>query len=245
MQKFADKLPRDDLKKFAKEVGKKLVASDFKNKRVEDPTKISEKQEKKVKSYVREYFEKAVAKKKEMDKRKKEKAASSSSSSKDKDSITNGNGVKGEPEPDLAKDESDTDMSDDEKSDPLPATPFLSEFADLKRKREESEFGTPGDDADSNKRLKEEESDLPSPPPPPPPPPADSMLFTDGIADEHDHMHVEHVKEETEEDREMRKQEEDLMRENEEAMMMDMDGSLKAEESLHNGLPERKGVLSH
>lgn len=243
MQKFADKLPREDLKKFAKEVGKKLVASDFKNKRVEDPTKISEKQEKKVKSYVREYFEKAVAKKREMDKRKNEKAASGSSSSKDKDSVTNGNGVMDEPEADLTKDESDIDMSDDEKSDPLPATPSFSESTDLKRKREESEFGTPGDDADSNKRLKEDESDLPSPPPPPPPPPVDSMPFMEGADDEH--LHVEHVKEETEEDREMRKQEEDLMRENEEAMMMDMDGSLKAEESLHNGLPERKGVLSH
>ncbi|KAI1005801.1 Histone-lysine N-methyltransferase, H3 lysine-36 specific [Podosphaera aphanis] len=73
MQKFRHKLPKEDLKKFAKEVGKKLVASDFKNKRVENPTKISLKQEQKVKSYVRAYFEKAVAKKEELDRRKKEK----------------------------------------------------------------------------------------------------------------------------------------------------------------------------
>src|ERR1700709_1176274 len=70
MQKFASQLPKDDLKKFAKGGGKKLVASDFKNGRVEDPTKISEKQEKKVKSYVRQFFEKAVEKKKELDKKK-------------------------------------------------------------------------------------------------------------------------------------------------------------------------------
>ncbi|CZR54666.1 related to histone-lysine N-methyltransferase [Phialocephala subalpina] len=75
MQKFTKQLSKDDLKKFAKEVGKKLVASDFKNNRVEDPTKISEKQEKKVKKYVRDYFEKAVEKKKAIDKRKKEKEA--------------------------------------------------------------------------------------------------------------------------------------------------------------------------
>jgi histone-lysine N-methyltransferase SETD2 len=73
MQKFTKQLPKDDLKKFAKEVGKKLVASDFKNGRIDDPTKISEKQEKKVKAYVRQFFEKAVEKKKELDKRKKEK----------------------------------------------------------------------------------------------------------------------------------------------------------------------------
>ena len=72
MQKFTKELPRDDLKKFAKEVAKKLVASDFKNGRVDDPNKISQKQEKKVKAYVRQFFEKAVEKRKELDKRKKE-----------------------------------------------------------------------------------------------------------------------------------------------------------------------------
>jgi hypothetical protein len=272
MQKFTNHLPKDDLKKFAKEVGKKLVASDFKNNRVEDPTKISEKQEKKVKKYVREYFEKAVEKKKAIDKRKKETAAAASASDP-KDAGVNGigekvdghNGTKDakdglEPEAELLKEESDVEMSDDEDKDPIPKTPSFTDSSDLKRKREESEFGTPGDDTDS-KRLKEEDDstvDI-SPPPPPPPPPADSMpldMSMDGSHDTHDeHIHVEQVKEETEEEKELRKQEEDLMRENEEAMMMEMDGSLKAEENLHshngveemhsNGLPKREGVLSH
>ena len=61
MDKFRNKLPKEDLKKFAKEIGKKLVASDFKHNRVEDPTKITDKQEKKVKKYVKEFFDKAVA----------------------------------------------------------------------------------------------------------------------------------------------------------------------------------------
>lgn len=267
MQKFTQQLPKDDLKKFAKEVGKKLVASDFKNNRVEDPTKISEKQEKKVKKYVREYFEKAVEKKRAMDKRKKEKVAAASASDS-KDTGINGHGVEKvegvngvkddlEPEAELIKEGSDVEMSDDEdKDDPVPETPSLTESSDLKRKRDEDELGTLGDDADSNKRLKEEDGDTVdvSPPPPPPPPPAEGMPDM-GMDDSRDDMHVEQVKEETEEEKELRQQEEDLMRENEEAMMMEMDGSLKAEEKLHNhngvdelhsnGLPERKGVLSH
>ena len=268
MQKFTHQLSKDDLKKFAKEVGKKLVASDFKNNRVEDPTKISAKQEKKVKNYVREYFEKAVEKKKVLDKRKKEKMAAISTSEL-KDAGVNGNGsekgngfngTKDDPEPEAEiEDESDVQMSDDEDKDPVPETPSLTESSDLKRKREESEFGTPSDDTDSKRLKEDDESNVDiSPPPPPPPPPADSMPLDtsmDYSADgSHDgHVHIEQVKEETEEEKELRKQEEDLMRENEEAMMMEIDGSLKAEEKLHshsgvdgtNGLPKREGVLSH
>jgi hypothetical protein len=119
MQKFSSQLPKDDLKKFAKEVGKKLVASDFKNNRVEDPTKISEKQEKKVKKYVREYFEKAVEKKKAIDKKRREKEKASGVNgpfSKDNEPEVNGekidmNGSKSETS--QQKGESDAEMSDD------------------------------------------------------------------------------------------------------------------------------------
>jgi histone-lysine N-methyltransferase SETD2 len=267
MQKFTHQLPKDDLKKFAKEVGKKLVASDFKNKRVEDPTKISQKQEKKVKKYVREYFQKAVEKKKAIEKQKKENAAAHASN--DKVAGVNGdgavkadhlNGEKHESEAELVKEETDVEMSDDdEEKDPFTETPSYTETSDLKRKREGSDIGTPGEDVDSNKRQKEEDESPVniSPPPPPPPPPADSMplnLLMDGSHD--GRMLVEQVREETEEEKELRRQEEDLMRENEEALMMDMDGSLKAEENLHshnsvdemhssNGLPKREGVLSN
>lgn len=44
------------------QVSKKLVNSDFKNNRVTDPNTISSKQEKAVKKYVKEFFDKAVLK---------------------------------------------------------------------------------------------------------------------------------------------------------------------------------------
>ncbi|EHL01139.1 putative Histone-lysine N-methyltransferase, H3 lysine-36 specific [Glarea lozoyensis 74030] len=158
MAKFAKYLPKEDLKKFGKEVGKLLVKSDFKHKRVEDPTKITEKQEKKVKSFVRDYFEKVLKKRTAIDQKKKEKLAN--------------------------------------------ATPLESPS----RKRTHDEINTP--DSESNKRLKEGESDaVPTPPPPPPPPEPEET-------------------EETEEERELRLQEEELMRENEEAELLDKDGEI-------------------
>lgn len=240
MQKFSSQLPKDDLKKFAREVGKKLVASDFKNHRVEDPMKISEKQEKKVKKYVREYFEKAVQKKKAIDKKKREKEKTNGvngSSSKDTEPKINGDMVelncsKADAFP--TKEESDAEMSDDDDKDvgasfpdgpspSIPATPVDS--PDLKRKREGDDFDTPGEEIESFKRIKDENSVEASPPPPPPPPPTDGMPEPE-MQDSENFA----VKEETEEEKELRKQEEDLMRENEEALMMDLDGSLKVEE---------------
>jgi histone-lysine N-methyltransferase SETD2 len=233
MQKFTKQLPKDDLKKFAKEIGKKLVASDFKNGRVEDPTKISEKQEKKVKQYVRQFFEKAVEKKKELDKRKKEKEkaklANGSSSSPEKvDGKAEVTDEVGDIKPE------DIDLTPSSPSPPgapssphpsIPATPSFTESSpELKRKRPGED--TPGDESDT-KRLKEEDS---TPPPPPPPPPVEGMPDA-----EMDVIEASVIKEETEEEMELRRQEEDLMRENEEAMKMEMDGSLKtAEENAHH-----------
>ena len=238
MQKFSSQLPKDDLKKFAKEVGKKLVASDFKNKRVEDPTKISEKQEKKVKKYVREYFERAVEKKKAIDKKnlEKEKANGVNGFSKDEEPKVNGdrastNGPKADVS--LTKGDDDADMSDDDDKDlgisfldgPSPSMATPAESPDLKRKREGDGFGTPGEESESFKRLKEDSllETSASPPPPPPPPPADDPI-------EVEDAEAFAVKEETEEDKELRKQEEELMRENEEALKMDLNGSLNIEE---------------
>lgn len=228
MQKFTKQLSKDDLKKFAKEVGKKLVASDFKNNRVEDPTKISEKQEKKVKKYVRDYFEKAVEKKRAIDKRKKEKEALK---------LANGSGSNGVSKPEELEEVKEDEEADEtmdltpnspvEMPGSIPATPSLT---DLKRKREDLDPDTPtqsfNSESDSNKRLKEEET---TPPPPPPPPPADSPI---PIVEGDDSMEI--GKEETEEEKELRRQEEDLMRENEEAMKMDMDGSLQSQEEKAN-----------
>lgn len=215
MQKFRHKLPKEDLKKFAKEVGKKLVASDFKNDRIENPTKISEKQEKKVKNYVRAYFEKAVAKKGDLDRRRKE---------KERGGIIKQSNEMIEVVIDMAtqsqdeKDEDETiEMSPSSiQQDTTPGTPSA------KRKRTESSEITGGDDlSDSVKRIKEESKDnTPSPPPPPPPPSGGSH---DNCDEDHDMIddEIAVLKIETEEELQMRLQEEELMRENEEAERME------------------------
>ncbi|EKD20268.1 uncharacterized protein L3040_007280 [Drepanopeziza brunnea f. sp. 'multigermtubi'] len=244
MQKFTKQLPKEDLKKFAREVGKKLVASDYKNNRVSDPTKISEKQEKKVKSYVRDFFERAVEKKKALDKRKAEKHSSSSflgSVDHGVNEKESGNGeVKVE---DDGEEIGLTPSPVEPEPEPEPDTPSLTgsgSTSDLKRKRTEDELGTPGGDedssisfanliSDSHKRLKEEDGvgvvglglllDG-TPPPPPPPPPADDIPMADGdqVMGDVDASADAEEEEESEEAKELRRQEEDLMRENEEAM---------------------------
>lgn len=229
MQKYSGKLPKEDLKKFAKEVGKKLVASDFKNNRVEDPTKISEKQEKKVKKYVRDFFEKAVEKKKVMDKKKADRAERRSKEAANRiganvDTVSLGKNEEAEEGDEKLEDDVDIQVSDDEEDDlrqaltSVPSTPnaITPADSDLKRKRD--------DDAslecdDSHKRLKD--SQEPSPPPPPPPPPADGLGYTEG-----DELQLAEEQRELEEAAELKRQEEDLMRENEEAMMEDMESGL-------------------
>ncbi|KAA8567582.1 hypothetical protein EYC84_008057 [Monilinia fructicola] len=243
MQKFSSKLPKDDLKKFAKEVGKKLVASDFKNNRVEDPTKISEKQEKKVRKYVRDYFEKAVEKKKEMDRKRAERKR------REGQAKANENGTDGkESKPENTTISSSPDAVDDEDVEVDVPSPTASpsgqlEMELLKRKRDNAEDE---ESPSENKRVKEDGAegenlvDSSTPPPPPPPPPAEDMPMSgsgdlemgncngngngngDGDGDGDSKREVE-VKEETEEERELRMQEEDLMRENEEAMKMEME----------------------
>ncbi|CZT08139.1 related to histone-lysine N-methyltransferase [Rhynchosporium agropyri] len=239
MQKFTKQLPREDLKKFAKEVGKKLVASDFKNNRVEDPTKISEKQEKKVKSYVRDFFEKAVQKRKAHDKKKAEKASLNGSASRAGAVI---NGVSTAEESLLVDDDLDpiVDFSPtalDAPPSSVPATPSISasgSTSDLKRKRDDEdgiEIDTPetggtgaADESfsDTHKRLKEDEV---TPPPPPPPPPVGGIpvdtLAGEDTGDENGIVIVNTVPE-SQEQLELRLQEEDLMRENEEAMALEL-----------------------
>ncbi|RMX77507.1 hypothetical protein D0868_16606, partial [Hortaea werneckii] len=73
--KYKHKLAKDDLKRWAKELAKKIVDSDFKKSKVEDPSRISDKQAKGVKKHAQEFFEKALKKKNEAEKRKAEKKA--------------------------------------------------------------------------------------------------------------------------------------------------------------------------
>lgn len=157
MDKFRHKLPKDDLKKFAKEINKKIVSSDYKNKRVDDPTTISDKQEKKVKKYVKEYFDKAVQKYTAHERRKADRTVQGgNAASTDLDSSF-----------DASAQDAEVVLTDDEDAAPTPAS------SERKRKREEdpgSVTATPSE-IPIIKRLKEDEGGLASPPPPPPPPP--------------------------------------------------------------------------
>ncbi|KAJ5095095.1 hypothetical protein N7532_007386 [Penicillium argentinense] len=65
VDRFHHRIPKDHLKRFAKEISLKVVDSDYKNDRVTDPTKVSAKQQAKIKSYCEAYFAKAAAKFKE------------------------------------------------------------------------------------------------------------------------------------------------------------------------------------
>ncbi|KAE8318046.1 histone-lysine N-methyltransferase, H3 lysine-36 specific [Aspergillus transmontanensis] len=200
VDKFKHKLPKEDLKRYAKDVAKKLVNSDFKNNRVEDPTKISEKQQKKVKKYCKEFFDKAVLKHRAYEQRKSEKQAKGMDSKVET--------------PQAASDDEalDVEMSDDEedKADEKD-TPMTAEEPQggTKRKREggiaeDSNLGeyissskrqrsstppppppiSPGDDPqnmDNAKKILRDNIDSRSenneftPPPPPPPPPDDEI----------------------------------------------------------------------
>ncbi|RYP18374.1 hypothetical protein DL765_003986 [Monosporascus sp. GIB2] len=166
MDKYRDRLPKDDLKKFAKDINKKLVASDYKNNRVEDPTTISEKQERKVKKYVKDFFERAVEKYKEHKQQKTARQAAKPGSN----ALPRPNGAApGIPtENTTAKLDEDITMTDDEGTGSTPGS------SDRKRKREDDIVDSPAltpSETPLVKRVKEQDGDAPSPPPPPPPPP--------------------------------------------------------------------------
>ncbi|KAK2803747.1 histone methyltransferase set2 [Onygenales sp. PD_10] len=177
VDKFKHKLPKDDLKRYAKDVAKKLVNSDFKNNRVDDPTKVSDKQVKQVKKYCKDYFDKAVQKQRAYEKKKAEKRAREGKSAHGSSS---GDGhVKREPSKsqELRKEESDVDediqMSDDEidKVEDKKSSPLSVDSNNLKRKRDGDggldvmELDIDGMRASPSKRAKSV-----TPPPPPPPP---------------------------------------------------------------------------
>ncbi|KAL3431146.1 hypothetical protein BDV09DRAFT_176919 [Aspergillus tetrazonus] len=215
VDKFKHKLPKDDLKRYAKDVAKKLVNSDFKNNRVTDPTKIDDKQQKKVKKFCKEFFDKAVAKHQAHEKRKAEKLAREGSSD-NKLATPVGGQSEGDGTPDVK-------MSDDEGSTGREGT------GSLKRKRDELSVGntntpddtptsstkrqrssTPppplpamntndnnNDNDDMSVRSDEPDADAdadevvlvgnPTPPPPPPPPPQEDMRIPDADAETNGH----------------------------------------------------------
>jgi len=236
MNKFKGKLSKEDLKRFAKEINKKIVASDFKRGRVENPEKVDEERIREVKKYVKSFFDKAVKKKKEREE--KLRAKERSNAVNGTSSTTELPDLNGTPSEVQVSPVGDVEMPDDDDDDNDGSSPFVTQAspsmsveptdaADLKRKRDTDGLDSPADS--ETKRLKEGDtpgSEEGCPPPPPPPPPTGTLPEELEVQGEL----VVQPKEETQEEKELREQEEALMRENEEAMAMALDGSLKVEE---------------
>jgi histone-lysine N-methyltransferase SETD2 len=163
MKKFHNKLPKDVLKDLAKEAGKTLVKSDYKHKRVTDPTApISDKAAKKMKQWAAEFFGRAVvkweARQKHLAQQKLEDGQSGGSIA----SATNGSDTPAPLGPTSLKD--DTPMSET----------GTSPGSERKRKREDDSADSPvptPSDLPGAKRLKEDDDERSATPPPPPPPP--------------------------------------------------------------------------
>ncbi|RAL05616.1 SET and WW domain protein [Aspergillus ibericus CBS 121593] len=160
VDKFKHKLPKDDLKRYAKDVAKKLVNSDFKNNRVGDPTKIDDKQQKKVKKFCKEFFDKAVAKHRAYEQRKTERQSKGADS-----------------KPDVEDEALDVKMSDDEddrapaQDEETPATTTDELQGNLKRKREDDPSAGDGSTTEYTTPSSSKRQRSSTPPPPPPPPP--------------------------------------------------------------------------
>lgn len=215
MDKFRHKLPKDILKKHAKDVNKSLVASDYKHNRVDDPTYISEKTEKKVKKYVKDFLDKAVIKHREHERHKAEREAQPGPA---KDESSNAaKAVASVETPGPINGDDDVIMSDVED---------FATSSPVKRKREGDvdmmETSLTPEEIPSIKRLKEKTPEEPSPPPPPPPPPDAAMVDDLNLtpsqveAFSHEQEEANRLADEAEQDRVL--QEEALQRENEEAM---------------------------
>lgn len=188
MNKYKHKIPKDDLKRFAKDVAKKLVASDYKAGRVDNPTKISEKQQKKVKNYCKDYFDKAASKHKKLEEEKTAKRDKQGQSTP-KEGSAQPTPLHSPPPPTASftntpkkeEDDEDVKMSDIEDHAMMPLSPSEPTKSDsLKRKRSadlDALVKAEEDDLTKSpaKKLNLDTSSIPTPPPPPPPaPPADT-----------------------------------------------------------------------
>ncbi|KAG9561834.1 hypothetical protein KCU79_g6753, partial [Aureobasidium melanogenum] len=158
--KYKGKLDRDDIKRFAKECSKKLVNSDFKNNRVTDPNKIDSRQEKAVKKFVTDFFERAVIKKKEHDQRKGQSSNQAGTDAMQVDS------------PKDAEIEDVSNVAGIHTNDDNVDTAASLSSANLKRARNE-EISMTGAAHEDDPQGKKARVSAPAPPPPPPLPAGD------------------------------------------------------------------------
>lgn len=135
------------------------MRGDFKSGRVKDPSApINSKHEKVIKTFVKDYMEKAVKKKIEREKGRASRPGSKTTETKS-------------PETPLATDEM-LGLSDTEQQKSQDTSPTDASALELKRKRE-------GDDSPGSPKKSRTEMP-PAPPPPPPPPPIEDVADLDG-----------------------------------------------------------------
>lgn len=188
MNKYKHKIPKDDLKRFAKDISKKLSASDFKAGRVKDPTKLDEKHAVKVKKFCKDFFDKAAYKHKKQEQAKASREfksvnggkseVPSSTASPTRANLDASPDVEDEVKKEDVSDDEDVKMSDNENdssssSSPSPGKELANGNTSLKRKRllpEDPAFKDEDDDDAKSPFKKPNLSETGSPPPPPPPP---------------------------------------------------------------------------
>ena len=167
-------------------MAKKLVESDYKNHRVEDPTRITSRQENQVKKYVKDFFDKVVAQKKAHDKKKDELRAErekKEGGSFESPSLVKARDEKqghlnaAEPGMDLSDEEGDSSLKQESATPITPLDLLTNGDGVLKRKRntESENNGWELLEEEEATPTKRQKSETP-PPPPPPPPPASEML---------------------------------------------------------------------
>lgn len=170
------------------------MESDYKNHRVQDPSRITSKQEGQVKKYVKGFFDKVVAQKRAHDKEREERRAErEKQESKEAEPQTLVTEIQEKIE-DMSDEEPGMDLSDDEAGDkskqdsatPItPAESLMNGNGGFKRKRDPER----GDDGlevaeEGATPTKRPRSETPPPPPPPPPPTADMNVGTDDILEQ-------------------------------------------------------------
>lgn len=152
------------------QVAKKLVNSDFKNNRVDDPTNIDDKQQKKVKKYCKEYFDKAVIKYRVHEKKKTtdQQGRGADDPKANEDAAVNGESEDEGVDVKMSDDEGDK-PEEDSKDTPGGTEEAIELGGSLKRKRDEFKAEDDGNGSGSLSPSKRQRSSTPPPPPPPPP----------------------------------------------------------------------------
>ncbi len=169
MDKYKSKFEKETLKKYTKEFAKMVVDGDFKKGRVEDPSRVSDKQAKSLKKNAYTFFDKAVKKQEVANKKRAERKASHK---KDGSNTPAGSPPAAAGSP-IEKEDGDAEFTDDEADQPE-ATPAESSSSVSAAKRRLEEL-TDGEDLETvlkRQRMDEPTTVAPPPPPPPPPPPA-------------------------------------------------------------------------